>query len=76
MWGHYGCKHTGMVIGFETNIDHWGGNNFFSVTYQDDRLQLNSDDDNSGYTPLSSKGETHLLCTKALCWSYEREWRF
>jgi hypothetical protein len=76
MWGHYGRKHTGMVIAFKTNMEYWGDSNFFKVMYSNNRITVPQEDDSTLHTPIGAQWQHDLYCTKSLCWSYENEWRY
>jgi hypothetical protein len=70
MWSHYAAEHTGFCIGFRTN------NTFFSrarrVEYDKVLPCVNLLE--AMWDELITKGAFGLL-TKALDWSYEKEWR-
>lgn len=71
MWSHYANKHSGIAISFKSGLEYWGGDNFKKVKYQNNRLTIHS-----SASSFNADEELDLLCSKALFWSYEQEWRF
>lgn len=69
LWSHYGGGHQGVCLEFDTSSP-WL-NRLHPVRYTDDVTELDVVD-----LLVSDKIDVlHLVLTKALCWSYEREWR-
>lgn len=72
MWGHYAESHRGFCLEFDTTFDPFNSEDkFHPVRYQE---SLPSWDLNR-----LAEGDFEQLiyhfCTKAICWSYEHEWR-
>ena len=76
MWAHYGEKHTGVVISINTSIEKWGGFNFFQIKYTNERISISSSNEQMGNSRLGQKWKEDLICSKASCWAYEKEWRY
>jgi len=69
LWSHYGGGHRGICLEFDTSSPLL--NRLHPVRYTDDLTELDAVD-----LLLSDKMDVlNLVLTKALCWSYEREWR-
>ncbi len=69
LWSHYGGAHRGICLEFNTRSP-WL-NRLHPVRYTDDLTELDLVD-----LLVSDKLDIlGLVLTKALCWSYEREWR-
>lgn len=66
MWSHYAQNHTGICIGFNTEVSPF--NSVKKVTYSETRPKVE----------FNSTPETlieQILLTKSQHWKYEREWR-
>ncbi|MGF6470136.1 DUF2971 domain-containing protein [Paraburkholderia youngii] len=70
MWAHYGDKHRGVCIGFDT-AEHV---HVSQVTYRPDRLPGLLDSLGQRQLPTEEQIMT-VLTTKFQDWEYEREWR-
>lgn len=85
MWAHYAQKQAGCVLEFRTSVleQHWK-RPLCKVNYVEsppcfvpdptvylDRLRMDG-----GRPPLSTPDVESWTCSKAMCWEYEREWRF
>ncbi|MDO3559787.1 DUF2971 domain-containing protein [Ralstonia pseudosolanacearum] len=70
MWAHYGDKHRGVCLGFDT-ADHV---EVSQVSYRADRLPGLLDSLGQGQIPTQQQVMT-ALTTKFKDWEYEREWR-
>ena len=69
LWSHYGGGHRGICLEFDTSSP-WL-NRLHPVRYTDELTELDVVD-----LLLNDKLDVlRLVLTKALCWSYEREWR-
>ena len=70
MWSHYGSKHTGFCLEFETSLEPF--NKARQVKYVDDFPKLDAEVMvvNGNYDPV-----LELLHTKSNAWCYEKEWR-
>ncbi|EEX36512.1 hypothetical protein VIB_002827 [Vibrio metschnikovii CIP 69.14] len=70
MWSHYGAKHTGFCLEFDTSLEPFSKAR--KVKYVDDFPKLDAEvmvvDCN--YEPV-----LELLHTKSAAWRYENEWR-
>jgi hypothetical protein len=74
MWSHYGDKHRGIVIGFDSDHPDFANRNWFPVDYAKDRVGVDMAwtlrrAEASDGTPLKT------LKTKSEVWSYEKELR-
>ncbi len=69
MWSHYGSKHTGFCIQFDTTYEPFG--NALKVRYSQDIPSASPAD---LYLALDYLGKV-MVGTKAKCWEYESEWR-
>lgn len=66
-WGHYAAKHTGICIGFSTDLDVFRLAE--KIVYQDELpVILRPQDDNETMVQKA-------LLTKSRAWEYECEWR-
>ncbi len=76
LWAHYARCHSGIVIGFFNSISQWG-NDMLRVRYDAERVKApkNFKITEEGITNLSAEIQRRILVTKAICWSYEKEWR-
>jgi hypothetical protein len=67
MWSHYGDRHHGLCIAFDTAVDFF--RTAIPIAYQDEypeiKIGVSSNDD------ILNKS----IYTKASCWKYEDEWR-
>jgi hypothetical protein len=70
MWAHYGDKHLGVCLGFDTT-DHVEAH---EVSYRADRLPGLLDSLGQGQSP-TEKEIMKVLTTKFEDWKDEREWR-
>ncbi len=70
MWSHYGAKHTGFCLEFDTK--HEPFNKAKKVEYIDDFPKLNAEET---IIDLNIEPILKLLHTKAKPWQYENEWR-
>jgi hypothetical protein len=70
MWSHYGAKHTGFCLEFDTGIEPFSQAR--EVKYVDLFPELSAEDILINVNYESSLG---LLHTKATMWKYESEWR-
>lgn len=70
MWAHYGDKHRGVCIGFDTT----DAVEVSKVTYEPDRLDGLLDPIGLGQL-LTKEQVMAVLTTKFKDWEYEREWR-
>jgi hypothetical protein len=68
MWAHYAREHTGICIGFDTDVDMFTV--AMPVFYLDDIPEANYFDRSN-----VSKIADAAIFTKATCWAYENEWR-
>jgi len=70
MWSHYGEKHTGFCLEFDSSYEPF--NKAKKVKYVDDFPKLNAEEViiDVNYEPI-----LELLHTKANPWKYENEWR-
>jgi hypothetical protein len=70
MWSHYGQKHTGFCLEFDTKFAPF--NKAKEVNYVREFPKLNVED---LLTNLKFDSIISLLHTKSLDWEYEKEWR-
>lgn len=73
MWSHYAESHKGILITFNTAMEHWD-NNFHKVIYDSNRVGMSADAFEKKF--YASSKQRRLLIQKASCWSYEKEWRY
>lgn len=70
MWSHYGAKHTGFCLEFDTSLEPFSKAR--KVKYVDDFPKLDAEGMvvDCNYEPV-----LELLHTKSTAWRYENEWR-
>lgn len=76
MWAHYGISHRGICIGFDRKYEQFPYCSI-PVTYSTERVPVDlplmlSDWDGARVDKIV----LDILVTKAMDWSYEKEWRF
>ena len=92
MWSHYAGNHEGVCFGFEVveGMAISDRSRFIRVQYSDripkmdggftHQLTLSLDEDGrpttEGRIPLTDETIRAAISTKAVCWDYEREWRY
>lgn len=92
MWAHYAGEHKGLCLGFEVHdgLPLGDRNRCLKVNYADSVPKLGEDfkyeltisfnksgrATSSGRIALTDPAVQAAISTKAVCWSYEREWRY
>lgn len=66
MWSHYGGNHSGVCIGFDSELDPFG--DAVPVRYSDERSRVS-------FTSTPDELVERVLLTKSKHWEYEKEWR-
>lgn len=80
MWSHYGDKHEGFVIGFDTEDAGFENENSFIVTAKKGEMNYRSERDRKGVSVTyenvySEEVSRALLLNKSSHWAYESEVR-
>jgi hypothetical protein len=70
MWSHYGDRHTGLCFQFEIAREPLLIRELLRVKYESKYPEVN------WLSPCFHDQIGSALTHKALCWSYEHEWRF
>ncbi|WP_233081126.1 DUF2971 domain-containing protein [Rheinheimera soli] len=70
MWSHYGAKHTGFCLEFDTSFEPFSKAR--KVKYVDQFPKLNAEE---LVVDTNYERALELLHTKSNAWSYENEWR-
>jgi hypothetical protein len=76
MWGHYTDSHKGICIGFDYNKLLFDFNGKFPIPA---KVRYPSSNEYPKWNPFAYEKKElikKLYLTKALCWKYEKEWRF
>ena len=91
MWSHYAGNHEGICLGFEVaeGFAMWDARHFIRVKYSDhipkmrdgftQEMTISLEDGKPVSTariPLTDEAVRAAISTKAVCWEYEREWRY
>lgn len=73
LWSHYAQKHSGFCLEFNTSFGPFSTGLLREVKYEQDIPSVNLTDIVDRDRKYSTFDK--MFTTKAICWSYEREWR-